>query len=271
MFNKPNNYKGLSAKELRKMLLNNTIEAISMGLEEYEKLFEYEIGLEEPDFTVIKFCNKGLAQYKEYNDDIQKPPFERVLQKYNEQKAKPVNRRRKTRKAVLIAAALIATMLIAQLVAVAMGYESIIDMGKRIINIPEKTATDLNGKDIGRSDDFRIFNSIDEILKTENIHFLYPEKLPFGYEFTNFEATDMGDYSEIRVYATEPYIDFRVGIGANIIIDNYTHEANGTEYNIFDMGGGLYQACWVYNADYYTIVVADEAILSEIIENLKES
>jgi hypothetical protein len=100
---------------------------------------------------------------------------------------------------------------------------------------------------------------------------MYPAVLPAGYIFTNFEVTDFGTELEILVYASDPYIAFRVLVGANMIVNDYSHEANGIKYNVSDLGDGLYQAQWTNGTDYYTIVVSDNAILSEIIKNLKET
>jgi len=69
----PQNYKEISAQELREMLLNNTLDVDLMDLEEYEKLFGYEIELDEPSGVVLSFCNKGLERYEYYGVDVPIP------------------------------------------------------------------------------------------------------------------------------------------------------------------------------------------------------
>lgn len=267
--NTPSNYRNKSAYELREMLLNNTIETDLMDLEEYEKLFGYEIELEEPDVVVLNYCNKGLKQYDKYKEGSQKPPFETILRKYNAQ-----NRKRlvynTARRVAIFTVVLTITALLAQGVAVALGYNGIIDLGKKLLNIPEKTVENYDDNSIFWSDDSRIYNSMQEMIESESLNILYPDELPNGYEFTDFRITDSGIFLEIVAFKAEPYIYFRVEIGTNITIDDYSHQINNIKYNLFDTPDG-YQACWVSDGNYYWIVVSDEATLSEIIKNLKES
>jgi hypothetical protein len=61
-----------------------------------------------------------------------------------------------------------------------------------------------------------------------------------------------------------------VRLGANIIIDSYSYEINGIKFVVVELDDGLYQAVWSYNEDYYTLVVNDREVLSEIIQNLQE-
>jgi hypothetical protein len=107
-----------------------------------------------------------------------------------------------------------------------------------------------------------------EMLETENLNILYPAVLPNGYNFNDFEVIDIDGQFEIRALSTEPYITFVVELGITFQIENYKHEENGIKYNVLELGDGLYQAEWIDNEDYYWIVVADEAVLSEIIKKL---
>jgi hypothetical protein len=120
------------------------------------------------------------------------------------------------------------------------------------------------------TENFRIYNSIEEMLETEKFNILYPAVLPNRYKITAVEVLDYGDYLEIAATGSEPYIAFVVLVNASNTVDSYSHEVNGVKYNISELGDGLYQAEFIHNDFHYTIAVKDKAVLSEIIENLRE-
>ena len=74
----------------------------------------------------------------------------------------------------------------------------------------------------------------------------------------------------MTIYADEPYVYYEIMFETDYHFESYEHEINGIEYSTFEWDG-FYYAYWVYGEDYYTIKVADEAVLSEIIENLRKS
>jgi len=122
----PKSYNELSARKLREMLLNNTLKANLMSLENYEKLFGYEINLDEPDVVVLNFCTKGLDGFAEYNIDIQKTSLEEIIKrgrakKKAERKKSVIYRVIRNTAAVFIITA--ATALLAQGVSYAFGFD----------------------------------------------------------------------------------------------------------------------------------------------------
>ena len=241
------NYCEFACEKLRELILNGLLEHESMDKAICEALLEYEAKLDNPNKAVVKFCTVRL----------------------NKKQPKANHIFRVHRRVFVAVIAVIATLFIATITAAAFGY-NILDLAKKALNIPEKTVSDFDGNDVMFSNNTRFYNSMDEMLETENLNILYPVKLPDGYCFTNFEVikTDIG--FDIWAYAAEPYIDFRILVGANINIDHYSHETNGIEYDIVKIDDNLYQAVWSDSEDYYMIVVGDEALLSEIIKNLQE-
>ena len=77
-----NSYENITELELREMVLNGTIDTNLMGLDEYEKLFGYEIDRDEPDETILDFCCNGLKNYEPYCKEVVLPPFDEFLKKY---------------------------------------------------------------------------------------------------------------------------------------------------------------------------------------------
>ena len=301
--NSARKYENLTALELREMFLNGTIDADSMTIEDFEKLFDYETELDVAHMNgdVLKFCSDGLGRFEKYSqdDDIQPPPIEKALHKHYvrrccekqnqtdsevstleefhmENVSMPKRRRflplsRFGRIAAMFVAIIAVTLVIGHGVAVAMGYDNVLDLIRSAFSSDEKSAiADDGNHDMILTDGVRIYSSMSEMLEAENINILYPAELPEGYSFTDFRVTDIDGYFELNAYAEEPFIDFRVEFNSNVQIDDYKYEINGIKYNVFETFEG-YQACWVQDGDYYKIGVSDESTLSEIIENLKES
>jgi hypothetical protein len=149
-----------------------------------------------------------------------------------------------------------------------MGY-NIFDLIWSAIKSEDKKSDDDDGNEVVFNESVRFYDSMQEMLEIEKLNILYPEELPKGYEFNNFEADDTGKHLVISAFGTDSMIDFKIVIDTGIEIYDYAYEANGVKYNIADMGDGLCQAFWRDGQDYYMIVVDDESILSEIIENLR--
>lgn len=171
------------------------------------------------------------------------------------------------RVAVLLTLLVVATLLL-QGMAMALGYDNFIDMIRAALSNPEVSVTDFDGSnEMIRRDEFRSYNFINELLTTENLDILFPARLPAGYEFFDFEVIDLVNNLRIQASATEPFIEFVVDIGANFVIDNYSHEINNIKYNVVERND-LFQAQWNYGTNFYTVIVIEFETLLEIIENL---
>jgi hypothetical protein len=241
-------YREFACIQLRKLVLNSQLENENIDRAILEALLDYESKLDKPNSTVIKFCKSRLNK--------------------KSSKAKISFRIHKRVAVALIA--IFTALVIATVTAAAMGY-NVIDLFFGAWRANESTNTDNDGNQIIIMGDSRVYNSMSEILGNENLRIFYPTELPLGYSFTNFEIDNSGSQLIVEVTATEPFISFVVMVGANIEIDDYSYEINGMKYNIFEMGDGLYQADFSIGEDYYMIVVDNKTLLSEIIENLKES
>jgi hypothetical protein len=276
------NYGDLSVCELRELCLNGELNADLMSLSDYERLFDYETDLDEPQSSVLVFCSNGLNQHEAYGKHLPKPSLESVYEKHEqmfggktaESKATPkVKKARRfiptSRWGRLVAtfvAVFIGAALLAQGVAYAFGY-NLFGMIWQAISNSDRAAVDVSGDNQIFISDTRFYDSMEELLEAENLHILFPSILPNGYSFTHFEVDNTGGQPMLIMLAIEPIIDFRIRIGANFQFD-FDYEINGIMYSIDEMGDGLYQGHWIDGEDYYTIVVSDRAIISEIINNL---
>ena len=202
----------LSYDDLRQLFLDGGLSHEHMTESVYEFILDNESQLAKPNISVIEFCTSGLRKYDRYKaiDDVL--VFGEFAALYAETAevsvVAPRIIRRNPKRAVAIAiVAVIGSLFIATLTAAALGY-NVIDMLWKAINSPEKTVANIDDKAIIHSNDFRVYNSMSEMLNNENINILYPSELPIGYEFTDFEVTDFDNHYELLAFATEPYIHY---------------------------------------------------------------
>jgi hypothetical protein len=266
------NYSELSAVELKELLLRGELNHDLMTEEDYSAIIDEELELSEPDTEVMDFCIEGLYRFDEYKElaNIRIDIDALIKQQHAETTQGEQLGERKLRKskrvAVLIAATIIGTLLIATAAAAAMGY-NIFALTRQAVSSPDGMVEDDSGNRINLGDS-RKYNSMQEMLAAENLDILVPTRLPGGYSFTNFEVIDSNNQFRVRMSADEPYITFMVRVGADIQIEHHDYEVNGIRYYVVELDDGLHQAGWIYNGDYYAIAVGDKAALSEIIEKL---
>jgi hypothetical protein len=267
----PENYQNLDTQVLREMFLHGTLNPDLMGLDEYERLFAYESdNFDEYTMNgdILTFCANGLNKFEKYSQyDYIKPDFDKILERFKRDN-RMTRRRKSKRVAIFAAAAVIGTMLIATVTAAAMGY-NFLDLIRGALNSDERTDSDDFGNQVNLADS-RFYGSMQEMLTAESLDILIPTILPDGYAFTDFNVDDLGSETRVRLSASEPYIFFVIRIGVNIQVEHYDYEVNGIQYYVVDLDNGTYQAGWSHNGNYYAIAVANKAILSEIIENLRE-
>lgn len=265
-------YGKFSCDKLRKLALNSKLEHEHMSQPLYESLLDNEASFDEPSADILEFCVAGLKQFDEYkgyedsviwgNSVAKRLKSERGLNPNNSKAGKITFRKPKARRLVFIVAAIV-------IVGTLAGCAVIAGMYGWFLDLPLFTRTEQNGYEYLRTDSERFYESMDSMLKLENLNIFYPVELPNGYKFTDFEVADFEDDFEIRAYASEPYIFFSVRLGANVQIDDYTDEINGIKYSVFGHEE-KFQAYWSIDEDFYTVAVSDEAMLSEIINNLEK-
>ena len=204
----------------------------------YKFVYDHEMTLAEPNAAVVNCCTVGLKRYKTARSRV------------------------KLKRLLIIAAATIATLTL-----LGLGFYAYFNSD--LFNSSQRTAVDLTNDNLAWFDNCRVYDSAEELFNSNEYTVLYPAKLPIGCVFTDFRVFDFGNGSEIRLYAQDPYIDFRVEIAISRPVVP-TQEAELFEYDVFEHDG-LYQAVWNYNGDFYTVVVKDKTVLTKIIENLQES
>jgi len=264
-------YGKLSDDELQQRCIDGELKHSLMAEDEYELLLGHECFNSDiiPSRVVLKFCEVGLKQINQYEKyEFLFKKAEKKASETEETTIKFVKSKKRTWRFV----ASVASVCVISVVAVsvfAFGGFNIFDLIRNAFNSPDGISIDNSGNQgFSSMEKFRSYNSIDELLETENVNILYPTKLPDEYSFTDFMFIDYGTHFELMASATEPHILFVVKIGLNNQIESFTYETNGIKYNVIERDG-LYTAEWNIGEDYYGMSVSDKATISEIIENLR--
>ena len=172
----------------------------------------------------------------------------------------------KPKRFIIAIAAVFATLLLITATAAAFGY-NFFDYLKQALNSPERKAIHLDNDEVFLADNFRVYDSMQDMIESENLKILYPSSLPAGYDLTNFEVNELDIGLRIRVYSANPFFEFWVEIGINYPVEPL-YKTDIIEYSAFETNDGYFQAEFNYEGDYYTIGVDDESTLLEIINNL---
>ena len=261
-------YSNLSYDELRNLVINGELENEKMPLSFYEELLDNEAGLRKQSAVVLEFCVAKLKQFRKYKkqEDVLiwgNAVAGRLARERNPQGTEKVTLGKRYKRQLVLAAAVLAITLV--------GCAAIFDFFGVMLKLPLSTPTEHDGRAMLRTEDERFYKTLEDLLAIEQLSILYPATLPEGYAFTNFEVINAGTHLMVKLYATEPYIDFNVMLGTSFQIDYFDYEMNNIKYSVEMVEEGIYQAFWVNGKDYYAVATHDETLLASIIENLQES
>jgi hypothetical protein len=257
----PNNYSDLSIEELRTLLLSGELVHEDMQEEDYVIIMDYELEKQEPDNQVIRLCVSALKRYEKYKDlDKINIDINGLIKQAN--KKTQISKHRKVKKVVLIAAAVIATTLIAQITAAAMGYnlfEYIFNWKKETLEInPDEVQDELYDEPIDE-----IYEKIEDMPK-DIVAFL-----PLGafkdFEFRFASTIFYGDNQYVATivfeYNDSPDIflmlDVSKGVGHLMEKDDEVfeeYEVGGVRYTIYK-NMDVYKVAWVSDGVLYDMGV----------------
>jgi hypothetical protein len=272
------NYNNLSIEELRELLLCGELIHENMHEEDYAILIDNELELQEPDNEVIRLCTSALSKYDSYSElDKINIDINRLINQ-PERKITPI-KHRKLRKASLIAAAVIATLLITQIITVAMGFNLfgyIFDWCREILVIRHESESPQD--ELFDEVIFEAYEKISDMPK--DIVALLPFETLDDFKFF-FGSTEF--YSDRKFnavfgymleYSDEVFLLLNISKGLDIHIEKddelfEEYETNGTVFTLYK-NLELYKATWISDGVLFDMGVnlsLDE--LKAIIDNFR--
>lgn len=188
-----------------------------------------------------------------------------------------VNRRLRTKRLALIAAVI--ALIIALLGIIAIGSGDPSDELVRMLTWEDMkdwlpgTSKDFGNITVYKADEAKIYSSIEEFAKSEEIEILYPTWLPKDEKFLSVNYELYNGEEKYSYLTSNPFC--YIGVRLNKELPEETKEVctkkeiNGlTVY--YCKTPQFHQANFVYENNYYSVTAYTEEDLFRIIENLKE-
>ena len=270
-------YSKLSAEELRENLLSDKLLHEFMGEEDYTALLDSEAEYDEPSEKVINFCYAGLSKLPAYSD-IHERNFS-IDELFKAIDTCVPRKHRRLRKTLIIAAAVIGSLLVTQIVTSALGF----DLFGYIFNWnkPEVVEIKNNGViNISTGENERIeYTDVEEI--PNEMKNLVPEYLFNNFKFYKALLTQRDGntgshfsfFDENENFINIGRVNFRNDINVHIEKDD-----NGyfEEYMISDISYTIftntsdYRAVWVIEGYVYSLSTHFKELqeIKDLLDNL---
>jgi hypothetical protein len=216
-------YSGFTLEEIRELLLNGELIHEEMEQEDYAVLMDNEFEKPEPNNDVIRLCAAAFGKY----DETKAPP-----------------ERLKIKRALFIAAAIAVTLLLTQLVAVALGFDLfgyIFNWEKERLVVSYTPEHDFKEED----DEYfePVYESYENYVDIPNdIKILVPQylidKFEFAFASVYIESVDVFGHTFKFIGDNDAVLSLYIGKGTDIYIqrdDEYFEEysVNGRDFTIY--------------------------------------
>lgn len=277
-------------RTVKELIINEKISIDLLNEYELEKLIDYETenvinSKTEPDMSFLNACYEALGKYKDYKNIISEEDVNEIAGNAYQQylsaqisNAKPKKRNRIfTKVAISFASVCLVLLSSFSVMALAMGgysqaWNYISTHVHEILHMDEKKKT-VDGIEIIKSDYTQKYETIEELLREENLDILYPSALPNGYQMEKIVLKNSDDKSEyiflfntsnINFYVTKY---FSIDIGKLEYLEIY--KVCDADFYITQLPDNVFQAIAHVNEMEYTIICSNYDELVLILSNMK--
>ncbi|MBQ3006026.1 MAG: hypothetical protein IJD78_00540 [Clostridia bacterium] len=222
------------------------------------------------DFLMELEGRKRLSK-KEIRRRIGKIPFKENILKFNE----AARRKVKAKRIAIVAAIMAIIMAIIGVMSIAsedIFCDLLAKFGKPFVNLMYTDVVEYGGVSMYNADETHKYDSIEELLISENIDILYPAWLPEGVEIEFVKYSSQNKEKEYSISFNKPV--FLIKIYPEKPLDeeaktNTCKEINELEVYYFSKNG-VTQGNFMYKNNQYTVTTDNLDNLFKIIESLKE-
>lgn len=277
-------------RTVKELIINEKISLDLLNEYELEKLIDYETenvinSKTEPDMSFLNACYEALGKYKDYKNIISEEDVNKIAGNAYQQylsaqisNAKPKKRNRIFAK-IAISFASVCFVLFSSfsVMALAMGgyskaWSYISTHVHEILHMSEKKKT-VDGIEIIKNDYTQKYETIEELLREENLDILYPSSLPDGYQIENIVLKNLDDKSEYIFSFNNSNISFYVTNYFSIDIEKLEYSENykvsDADFYITQLPDNVFQAITHTNEMEYTIICSNYDELIFILSNMK--
>ena len=246
---------------------------------------------EEIDYDLIEECTARLDALTPLERPYTDEEIEKNLQKLKDdirkaeesakiRSAPAVNRwnRPWIKAMAAIAACFVVCFSTLSIVAKNQGYgntwEFVVTNARKIVGMDPGEQANNNEITIIKPSGEKAYNSIDELIEQENLHILYPTKLPDNLTIKKIVQTfeDEEKYSLYFVFSDSSYfykICNYMTSTENFSDNENLYEVKGAKFHITEKNNNIFYAVTQYNGFEYSIQCNDYDNLMNILDNLK--
>ena len=261
--------------KIKEMILKGEIDINLMSERDLNVFIDYLLNTfnpdEETDTILLEQCYIALDSYTDADNLLSTEEYVSMvcntLSTFNYTPKKSTKKRVVFLIAAIITAIILTGCSLAGLIAF-----NVIDLGKDLLNLKENEKVSQDNIDIIRTDNCTLYNTIEELIRYEELPSIYPSELPDEYKLQNIKVLTINNLRRV-------YISYSTQNGNNInitIIENKTtaehgelFQVNGLNIFITSIDSSV-QAEWTYNGNLYNIKCSDSKLLYKLLNSLKE-
>ena len=252
---------------------------------------EAEKPVEEMDVSLVMACVELILELRgetvnftpeEVEEKVRKIPFVEETTTLNTppKSVKGRSTKVKSRKILLIAAIISILIAIFAVSSIAFDWNIFDELKERfgtVFNLPVNEDVNVDGVTVILHGKSSFYNDLETALKSENIHILYPTKLPGNTVLNRISFYKENDKDKIAVAFSDEKLLYSITLNTTLSneIKNVSKEVfhiNRLECYVFDKPDVcITQIYFEFQENLYTLNYNDKQELIEIIDNLKES
>ena len=270
----------MTGQEIKEMIVRKEIVLENLSVLALHRLFDYEsdaVCRDDGDGELLCRVADLLAEKEGFADEHDKA-FETILANAMQSALRsevptehPKKKHHRLKKALLIAAAVIALACSATLVATAFGFDVFAHL-RELLSCPAGAKMEENGITLVHHGETTVYSSIEELLGAEKLDIMYPTKLPNGVTITEVRVIPGGGNTEIVEIKTNDE-------NISIHIETATESTGGAfaDCERIEVGNATYYiheerlyAVTNNNGNYYCIQADNYENILLIIKHMKE-
>lgn len=273
----------MTGQEIKEMIERKEIVLENLSVLALNRLFDYEsnaVCRDDGDGELLCRVADLLAEKEGLADEHDKA-FETILANVMQSVVRtevpteqPKKKHHRLKKALLIAAAVIALACSATLVATAFGFD-IFAHFRELLSCPAGAKIEENGITLVHNGETTVYSSIEELLEAEQLTVMYPTKLPEGISITEVRMVPGANGKEtIEIKTTDEQTVICIDLSVHNIGGSFKtcekYELNNQLFYIKEKENGTYFAFSYLNDNYYSVRADSYEHLLLILKHLKE-
>ena len=270
----------MTGQEIKEMIERKEIVLENLSVLALNRLFDYEsdaVCRDDGDGELLCRVADLLAEKEGFADDHDKA-FETILANAMQSAVQPAlpaeqpkKKHYRLKKALLIAAAVIALACSATLVATAFGFDVFAHF-RELLSCPAGAKMEESGITLVHFGESAQYSSMEELLAAEELDIMYPTKLPEGVKITEVNVIEGADKKEtVEIITSDEllriYIELYAKEMGSTFADCKKVEING---KLFYIRNEINAAFAYISGNYYSIQANNHEDILLIINSMKE-